>query len=192
MNLPAMKAMHTVEDVYARLMASRRGEPVEDTLARILSSWMCGEGAMPRWLGMSQEQFIRMMEHHFPSADACMFDALGRELPDVRLDEMEDLHKLLIQGRTGNSDSERWMADILIGGCLGDDHLWQDLGLWSRADLSRLMSENFGPLAARNDKNMKWKKFLYKELCETEGIYTCRAPSCEVCADYQNCFGPED
>ena len=40
--------------------------------------------------------------------------------------------------------------------------------------------------------DMKWKKFFYKQLCQTEGIHTCRAPSCEVCADYQACFGPED
>ncbi len=26
------------------------------------------------------------------------------------------------------------------------------------------------PLAARNVKDMKWKKFLYKQLCEAEGI----------------------
>ena len=72
------------------------------------------------------------------------------------------------------------------------DHLWQDLGLWSRKDLGTLMQLNFPQLAARNDKDMKWKKFLYKQLCIAEGIYTCRAPSCEVCADYQHCFGPED
>ena len=54
------------------------------------------------------------------------------------------------------------------------------------------MLDNIAPLARRNGKDMKWKKFLYKQLCDTEGIYTCRAPSCEVCADYQNCFGPED
>ena len=54
------------------------------------------------------------------------------------------------------------------------------------------MLEHFKPLASRNDRDMKWKKFLYKQLCETEGITTCRAPSCEVCADYQNCFGPEE
>jgi nitrogen fixation protein NifQ len=38
---------------------------------------------------------------------------------------------------------------------------------------------------------MKWKKFLYRQLCLEEGIYVCRAPSCEVCKDYDLCFGPE-
>ncbi|MFM8444786.1 MAG: nitrogen fixation protein NifQ, partial [Methylococcus sp.] len=33
-----------------------------------------------------------------------------------------------------------------------------------------------------------WKKFLYKQLCEAEGIYVCRAPSCGECVDYADCF----
>jgi len=36
------------------------------------------------------------------------------------------------------------------------------------------------------------RAFLYKQLCEQEGIYLCRAPSCAVCRDYTLCFGPED
>ena len=83
------------------------------------------------------------------------------------------------------------MAHILAAGCMASDHLWQDLGLWHRAELTALMRRNFPPLAARNVKDMKWKKFLYKQLCESEGIYLCRAPSCEVCVDYAVCFGPE-
>ena len=51
------------------------------------------------------------------------------------------------------------------------------------------MHDNFRPLAEQNTKDMKWKKFLYKQLCIGEGIYVCRAPSCEVCVDYAACFG---
>jgi len=65
-------------------------------------------------------------------------------------------------------------------------------GLWSRDHLSRLMTQNFPALAAKNEHDMKWKKFLYKQLCEREGINACRAPSCEYCTDYLKCFGPED
>jgi nitrogen fixation protein NifQ len=39
---------------------------------------------------------------------------------------------------------------------------------------------------------MKWKKFLYKQLCEEEGLYVCRAPSCQVCVDYERCYGSEE
>ncbi|MET0116870.1 MAG: nitrogen fixation protein NifQ [Sedimenticola sp.] len=185
-------AIETGGDIYAELMGARRGDPVEDTLARMLTSWNWGDGAMPDWLGLSWKSFYTMMGYHFPGFPLWRAATFGNPLDAQRSDEMEELRELLRQNRTGRIRSELWMVDILAAGCMGDDHLWQDLGLWERSDLSQLMLENFEPLALRNHKDMKWKKFLYKQLCETEGIYTCRAPSCEVCADYQNCFGPEE
>lgn len=180
------------QDVYDGLMAVRQGDPVEDTLAQILASWSLGYGAMPLWLGLGEERFNGMLQRHFPALPEGALPGIGLAPDPQRSDEMEDLHKLLMQHRTAGTESQALMADIVVAGCLGNDHLWQDLGLWSRTDLSRLMNENFATLAARNNRDMKWKKFLYKQLCETEGIYTCRAPSCEVCADFSNCFGPED
>ncbi|MGD8909399.1 MAG: nitrogen fixation protein NifQ [Chromatiales bacterium] len=191
MNLPAV-IRETPEAVYDRLMATRRGGPVEDTLARILASWHFGLGAMPQWLGMGEDSFAAMMAHHFPGVDAHSLTTAKERIDPQRADELEDLRKLLLENRSGRSDSELWIVEIVIAGCMGNDHLWQDLGLWQRADLSKLMMDNFEPLARRNDKDMKWKKFLYKQLCEAEGIYVCRSPSCEVCVDYDNCFGSEE
>lgn len=191
MSLPAME-METREAVYDRLMATRRGDPLEDTLARILVSWYLGLGAMPQWLGLGEEAFQSMMRRHFPSADPYALVTSGVRMDPERTAELADLRKLLLAQRSGRSDSELWMVEIVTAGCMGSDHLWQDLGLWRRADLSKLMLENFQPLAQRNDKDMKWKKFLYKQLCEAEGIYVCRSPSCEVCVDYSNCFGSEE
>ena len=183
--------LETPQDVYGRLMAARRGDPVEETLARILTSWSLGFGAMPAWLGLGEYRFRELMRRHFPEFDPCEISNPRRSLDLQREEEMLDLRELLMENRTLGTESEAWMADIVIAGCLGNDHLWQDLGLWSRSDLSKLMLENFEPLARCNDKDMKWKKFLYKKLCETEGIYTCRAPSCEQCDDFENCFCPQ-
>jgi nitrogen fixation protein NifQ len=55
-----------------------------------------------------------------------------------------------------------------------------------------MLQYNFPELAAKNDQDMKWKKFLYKQLCEAEGLYLCRAPSCNVCIDYPKCYGSEE
>jgi len=98
---------------------------------------------------------------------------------------------LMLIDKASASPSEIWIAHIVAAGCMASDHPWDDLGLWSRTDLTALMRRNFPALAARNAKDMRWKRFLYRELCETEGIHTCRAPSCGVCADYRACFGPE-
>lgn len=180
------------QDIYTQLMASRRGVPIQETLARILSSWLLGQGALPEHLGLNKEHFEHMMALYFPN-----FPIQSEQLPNSAIDyqrsaEADELRQLLLQHRTQNSLSEQWMADIVVAGCMGGNHLWQDLGLWNRSELSQLMRDNFSELAKRNDKDMKWKKFLYKQLCEAEGIYVCRAPSCEVCNDYQLCFGPEE
>lgn len=190
MAMPAL-ASETLTDLHARLMDARRGEPIEEILARMLSSWALGEGAMPIWLGLGEKGYRSMMAYHFPGFDAHALTQRAQAMDPERQDEMDDLKKLLLVNRSGISSSETWMADILVAGCMASDHMWQDLGLWQRADLSWLMMTCFRPLAKRNDRDMKWKKFLYKQLCETEGIYTCRSPSCEVCVDYANCFGSE-
>jgi nitrogen fixation protein NifQ len=83
------------------------------------------------------------------------------------------------------------MAERVALACLGDNHLWQDLKLASRGELSELMRHWFPELVARNRADMKWKKFLYKQLCERESLLICKAPSCEVCTDRPLCFGPE-
>jgi nitrogen fixation protein NifQ len=71
-------------------------------------------------------------------------------------------------------------------------HLWQDLGLANRAELSQLIARWFPRLSAGNVGNMKWKKFFYRKLCELEGFTLCAAPTCAECSDFHDCFGDED
>ncbi|MCU0833942.1 MAG: nitrogen fixation protein NifQ [Gammaproteobacteria bacterium] len=179
------------EQVFGVLMGHAVGAGNDADLAAIYATWSAGGGALPDWLGLSREGFFAMMDFHFPRLARRPVPNPGRWVPPERLAEAAELRALLVAHRAGDSPSERWMAEILAAGCLARDHLWQDLGLWSRADLGALMRRNFPALAARNVHDMKWKRFLYKQLCEAEGIYLCRAPSCEVCTDYERCFGPE-
>lgn len=149
--------------------------------------------------GLSASTTRRMMARWFPDADALLaldWQALAqatREEP--RFDEIEDLVALLTSGATSDisrREETLWVAHALSQASLGDDHLWQDLHLPSRRELSALMGAWFPVLAARNDRDMKWKKFLYKQLCDRAELSICRAPSCSVCNDYALCFGPED
>lgn len=128
-----------------------------------------------------------MLSWHFPDLPIEDKVATGRALP-LRAEELIDVRNLLLDHRKNSSPSEYWTATIVATGCMASDHLWSDLGLFSREDLTAMMEYNFPTLAKQNTKNMKWKKFLYKQLCAQEGIYLCRAPSCEVCADYAKCF----
>ncbi len=74
---------------------------------------------------------------------------------------------------------------------MAPNHLWQDLGLQSRTDLGRLLHRHFPVLAGLNDRDMKWKKFFYRQLCQRDGILICKAPNCADCSDISVCFAGE-
>jgi nitrogen fixation protein NifQ len=178
--------------LHARLMACSRGRSNDEVLARMLASQATGSGALPLRLGLGVNDFNAMLDRHFPGAGR-LLPLVAASLPDDDRDaERAELRVLMLSQRAGRDRAEEWIASIVATGCMGGDHLWQDLGLWARKDVTELMRANFPALAAKNDRDMKWKKFLYKQLCIQEGIYTCRSPSCEVCADYKVCFGPEE
>lgn len=178
---------------YEDLMSCSRGLPNGEALAQMLATQIHGGGALPVGFGLTAVEFAALLARHFPGF--IMPNSPPRLLPpwDPRLaEELEELIKLLQIHQAGQDHSEVWLSVIIATGCMSNDHLWEDLGLWSRRDLSALMALNFPALAAKNDRDMKWKKFLYKQLCLQEGVYLCRAPSCAVCRDYAVCFGPEE
>ena len=170
-----------------------RLSPNAEWLCRMLSSWSVGLGALPDRLGLEAEDFRGLQNEFFHSLEIPAVAPSRRQVDFSRMLERDDLIRYL---QTRSAYPERaetgWITSLLVVGCLGDDHLWQDLGLWSRQDLSALIAYNFPQVAAANVGDMKWKKFLYKQLCDAEGIYVCRAPSCEVCVDYPRCFGKEE
>ena len=53
------------------------------------------------------------------------------------------------------------------------------------------MARWFPGLARKNVQDMKWKKFLYRQLCEREQLLICKSPTCAECSDYDLCFGAE-
>lgn len=112
----------------------------------------------------------------------------------ARGDEVDDLRTLLldhVDPAAGTFAERAAVAERVALACLGDNHLWQDLQFHSRAELTALMRRWFPALVAKNHADMKWKKFLYKQLCEREQLFICKAPSCAVCVDRPVCFGPE-
>jgi nitrogen fixation protein NifQ len=108
-----------------------------------------------------------------------------------RQEEFEDLLQLLLDHQSGEAPGAEMVARWVAASCLGENHLWQDMALSNRGALSSILKEYFGPLHEKNTADMKWKKFFYKTICQGEGFYLCKSPSCGVCVDYDKCFGPE-
>jgi len=178
-------------DTFNQLMSHAQGEGNSQAVAGIYASWLHGESALPDWLGLEPKAFRTLFGWLFPGS-LLPPPVQGKSIDPNRQPEIAELVQLMLQHRANSYPEEPWIAQIIAVACMGSDHLWQDLGLFSRKELSALISRNFPALAAKNTRDMKWKRFFYKQLCETEGIYTCRSPSCEVCTDYAVCFGPEE
>ncbi len=118
----------------------------------------------------------------------------GAKIPEAhRPDEWQDLYSLLMASAAAPSgEVAPLMAAVLAQACLGQNHLWQDLGLPGREDLTAALARHFPALCTRNRDNMKWKKFFYRELCSLAEVRVCQAPSCQECTDHHLCFGPEE
>lgn len=178
--------------------AADPADPATQALAGVIGEALAWHGLQCLPLpGLGAASTRQVMLRRFPGA----VDLLGLDWSRIvdriepRIDEIEDLVSLLrahADPAAGQMEDVEAVAHALASGSLGDNHLWQDLFMPSRRELSALIRQWFPSLAARNTQDMKWKKFFYKQLCEREQIFVCKAPSCGVCSDQPLCFGPED
>jgi len=123
-----------------------------------------------------------------PNGPRARFDAQVAE----RRVEYDALVQLIMDHADGTRTEAIDVARAIAAGCLGEQHLWRDLGLPDRPTLRAIIETYFAALARLNDRDMRWKKFLYKCLCRWEGFHVCRAPSCDECDSYAECFSPEE
>ncbi len=184
------------DDVYRNLMEARvpgTDEFDAHAVASILaiSSDEAGAFAQPQTAtaGLSAAQFGALVAEFFPKATAWRLFAL-----DAAVERSADeacLLDLLERCTTSRTAFEALLAAMIARRSQQPNHLWQDLGLNSRGELSELMTRHFKPLAARNTGDMKWKKFFYRLICANASYALCTAPSCSECDDFEQCFGEE-
>ena len=154
-----------------------------------LAEEAAGVATLTDALGLSGAALARLIATRFPLG-ALPFP-LWREGEPV-LDDEETLLRDLLASHARGGESASWLAAILARRSMRDDHLWQDLGLFDRGELGRLLARHFPKLHAGNVKNMRWKKYFYRRICDLEGFSLCAAPRCSVCRDFSSCFGDED
>ena len=180
--------------------ASDASDPATRALAGVIgAAFECHGPALLPLPGLGAQATRALLARRFLGADGALQldwrQLEGAERDEGRLGDIEDLVALLrdqVNSSAGLPEDGLALCFALACGCMGDDHLWQDLQLQSRAQLTALMEHWFTPLARLNVANMKWKRFFYKQLCAREEILICKSPSCGVCCDYHACFGPEE
>jgi nitrogen fixation protein NifQ len=159
-------------------------------LASILAVAAMESGAVAERAGLAPEDLANLMAQWFPAACA-MGVAWHAEDAKVDDDEVAMVRDLLLAERSSEGDAGRFLAAMIARRAMEPNHLWEDLGLRDRSELTRLLARHFGPLAARNTRNMRWKRFFYRALCESDGFVMCTTPVCTECRDFDLCFGDE-
>jgi len=147
----------------------------------------------PSLLGLSPEQFALLTGRHFG----------GMQLPRASLVILSEgqsrfvralvaflLSHVLASSAAEVADAD-CLASIIAHACLRPDHLWRDLGLSGRHDVTDMLSRYFPALVARNIDGMRWKKFLARELALSLGQTPQPAPGCPGCEDFGFCFGDQ-
>lgn len=99
------------------------------------------------------------------------------------------LHRMLLDERAVADVPHAQLAAWLASACFGGRHLWQDLGVASRAEVSRLMHLAFPALSAANTLDLRWKRHLFACLGWLSGEAELRPPKCDRCGDFATCMG---
>lgn len=159
-------------------------------LACILAAGVMEGGLLFEKVGLSSDELAELLEQEFPSVRVKGDDLLLGSKRDDN-DEVTMVRDLLLAQRSTEGDTGRWLAAMIARRVMEPNHLWADLGLRDRGELSRLLNRHFAPLARRNVNKMRWKRFFYRTICEDEGLILCTTPVCTECKDLNHCFGDE-
>lgn len=137
------------------------------------------------WLGLDDTRLRALYARRFP----------GEPPPSLTMPPRETgftlgLHRHLIAHRNPalSADDADDLALIIAHACLRPDHLWKDLGLAGREDVTQALQRYFPGLPERNTTHMRWKKFLAYDLAAARGEAPAPAPGCPGCEAYRGCF----
>lgn len=146
-----------------------------------------GMGPLTERLGLPGSEIARLRDRWLPLTP---LPDLSLGAPHKPTDQVAIETLILMRSRAA-SDDARWLATILARRAMEPRHLWEDLGLASRAALSGLIARHLPGLAAANAQNMRWKKFFYRQICSSAAFSLCLSPCCDECSERDACFAPD-
>ena len=161
--------------------------------AHALAERAAGLGPLTARLGLSGPAAAALLARFLPGTALPPAAQGDLALPAPAQSPEEAAIAMLILWRAADTRPEaRWLAAILARRAQESRHLWEDLGLPSRAALGQLIGHHLPGLKAANARNMRWKKYFYRQICADAAFSLCLAPSCEECPEKTTCFAPDD
>lgn len=165
------------------------GAPPEDRhLFACLLAVAAEEAGAGVGTGLGSEELADLLHLYFPEIDEI---TRGHDLQGSVPDP--NLLSLLLSYLPHDADGwmpapSLWLARALAARSAIPGHLWQAMGLFTRPELTGAIRRHLPALAAANRQGMRWKRFLFKQLCDQAGGVLCKTPDCRTCSDYAICF----
>lgn len=137
------------------------------------------------WSADDQRLYGRVAEQVTAAVGRGELPALGSGVSPLQT----QLHGLLMAERALPDEAHARLAGWFSCACMGGHHLWQDLGVQARPEVSRLLSLAFPALFASNTHHLRWKRHLFLCLGQSLGLPELRPPKCDHCGDFDACMG---
>lgn len=147
-------------------------------------------------LGLEQSELDCLLSLFFPGQmenPLWKGSVSAQELPSECNEEVLSILLSHVPTDKGSNQNfvSRCLARIIAARTALPGHLWVAMGLTERPQLTAAISRHLPTLAKANHQNMRWKRYLYKQVCDLNGGVMCKAPNCGVCSDYNRCFVEE-
>lgn len=147
-------------------------------------------------LGLNDEALQALLTTYFSGVTADVLPLQGSASPPPAEVNPEVLAILLSHVPTdvtgGRNQPVEWLARIIAARAAQPGHLWIAMGFFTRPELTAAIRRHLPALAAANSQGMRWKRYLFKQVCEKNGGVMCKNPNCGECSDYPLCFAPEE
>ena len=147
-------------------------------------------------LGLTTEELDGVLQHFFPAVSPAFLTAQSAVVASLPPEINHEVLKILLSHVPRDTDAKRvvsseWLAKIIAARAAHPGHLWTAMGLFERPQLTASIRRHLPTLAAANNKGMRWKRYLFKQVCDLHGAILCKSPNCGVCSDYELCFPKE-
>lgn len=148
-------------------------------------------------LGLTSTDLADLLQTWFPACEPDLIRQHGTPAggppPEANPDVLRIVLDHVPRDDSGALETSAfWLAHILTARAAHPGHLWVSLGLFERPQLSAAIRRHLPSLAEANNRNMRWKRFLFKQVCDLNGGLMCKTPNCGECSDYALCFGEEE
>jgi nitrogen fixation protein NifQ len=153
------------------------------------------KGPLTAALGLTEDEISELLKTYFPGYGYSILNQSSADMSTLVTVNLDILNILLAHvpcdSTGGKNQTSEWLARVIASRAAHPGHLWVAMGFFERAQLSAAIRRHLPTLAAANDKGMRWKRYLFKQVCEMNGGMLCKSPNCGDCSDYAICFAPE-